>query len=81
MGWLVTAPYVVPRMHPYCVPWGEYHLRRDGAQLTACGVYAVEWHVFWGHDIAANPQEACRVCLWVSRESECADSPDQRQPA
>lgn len=68
-AWLVTAPQQQPR--PFSggrAPWGTYHLKENGGHLTACGEYAVGWHVFWDHQITPLAPQACRACLDVFRE-------------
>lgn len=62
--WLVTAPYRTPERDSIArTPWGAYHLKKDGALLTACGRYAVAWHVFWGHPVDPRDPDACHACL------------------
>jgi hypothetical protein len=64
--WLVTGPHEVPRSESVDrVPWGTYHLKRNGDIVTACGEFAVDWHVFWGHAPNPTARQACRVCMRV----------------
>jgi len=66
--WLVTAPQQQPRRTSVDrAPWGTYHLKENGGLLTACGEYAVAWHVFWGHEVNPLDREACRACIRAMR--------------
>lgn len=66
--WLVTAPQQQPRSASADrAPWGTYHVKENGGLLTACGEYAVTWHVFWGHEVNPLDREACRACIRVMR--------------
>lgn len=64
--WLVTGPYQAPAsLSADRVPWGTYHLRKNGALVAACGTSAVAWHVFWGHAVDPHGSQACRDCLKI----------------
>ncbi|GAA4100474.1 hypothetical protein BJ958_000886 [Nocardioides kongjuensis] len=63
-AWVVTAPYRQPRSIDALAPWGDFHLKRQGALWTACGVPANDWHVFWTHTFKPEIPEACLEC-WV----------------
>lgn len=66
--WLVTAPQQQPRRTSVDrAPWGTYHLKENGGLLTACGEYAVTWHVFWGYEVNPLQREACRACIRAMR--------------
>ncbi|WP_147384899.1 hypothetical protein [Nocardioides cavernaquae] len=62
-GWLVTAPHQKPAsVSRGRAPWGTFHFKENGGLLTACGEYAVAWHVFWGLEVNPLERQACRVC-------------------
>lgn len=66
-GWLVTAPYQQPASASAVrAPWGTFHFKENGALLTACAEYAVDWYVFWGRDVNPLERHACRVCVRVT---------------
>jgi hypothetical protein len=66
--WLVTAPQQQPRSASIDrVPWGTYHLKENGAIVTACGEFAVSWNVFWGYEVNPLAREACRACMRAMR--------------
>ncbi|GAB3857810.1 hypothetical protein GCM10028801_16810 [Nocardioides maradonensis] len=67
--WRVTAPQVRrPTRVGRREPWGKAHLRREGDAVTACGLVAVEWHVFWDVQLSAAGVDACSECVGVLRE-------------
>lgn len=70
--WLVTAPHLRPRFASVDrAPWGAYHLKEDGSAVTACGMSAVAWHVFWR--LSADPSDgyACSDCVrYVARHCQ-----------
>jgi hypothetical protein len=66
-GWLVTAPHQQPASaSSERAPWGIFHFKQNGGLLTACGEYAVAWHVFWGLEVNPLERQACRVCVRVT---------------
>jgi hypothetical protein len=81
--WLVTAPQQQPHsVSVDRVPWGMYHFKQNGAIVTACGEFAVSWHVFWGHDVNPVARDACRACIRAMRgrliDGPCNASPSGR---
>lgn len=69
--WLVTSPYEVPRAEGReRAPWGVVHLKRNGALLTACGLFAASWKVFWTHRHVPGAPQSCRACERVLRRGE-----------
>lgn len=61
---LVTAPQMQPRAESSeRLPWGQHHLKANGAGVTLCGQSSLTWHVFW--TVKADPLDpsACPVCL------------------
>lgn len=76
--WLVTAPYVQPRSTSAVrAPWGTYHVKQNGAALTACGELVATWHVFWGFEINPLADEACDGCMRVMRGQRLDGAPDR----
>lgn len=66
-GWLVTGPHQQPASASAArAPWGTFHFKENGGLLTACGEYAVGWHVFWGLEVNPMDRQACRVCVRVT---------------
>jgi hypothetical protein len=64
--WLVTAPQKQVRLRSgRREPWGQVHLRRDGATVSACGRPAGEWFVFWDQSFSPTRPDACRECARV----------------
>lgn len=61
--WLVTSAQEQPRISPERGPWGTVHARRNGSLVTACGIYAVAWPVFWGRSLGQSSDESCPTCL------------------
>jgi hypothetical protein len=62
--WLVTAPQMRPCYESVDrVPWGTYHLKENGGAMTACGMSAVTWHVFWGRAADPTDSAACPECI------------------
>lgn len=66
--WLVTGPQLAARADAPRAPWGTYHVKRNGDLVTACGEFAVGWHVFWGHGFSRQSDQACRACLRALRD-------------
>lgn len=44
-------------------PYGVQHARTVGSQLTACGISAVEWPIFWEMAFPREPESSCEDCL------------------
>lgn len=72
--WQVTAPYVAPHQADR-EPWGTHHVKLEGSLVTACGVSAVAWPIFWGRDFDAVAKGACPRCAQVLR---IAQAPERR---
>ena len=61
---LVTAPQMQPRTESIeRLPWGQHHLKANGAGLTLCGQSALTWHVFWNYRTDPCDPRACPECL------------------
>ncbi len=63
----VTAPYRLTFgewPNDRWIPAGEVHARHAGSGRTACGLVALEWPIFWGHEFEPGP-ESCRGCLRI----------------
>lgn len=66
-AWIVTAPHEVPRsLGRERAPWGDYHLRPDGAALTACGLSTLTWTSFWTLKPSPQDQNACVACRSIA---------------
>lgn len=75
--WLVTAPHRQPRVASTDrAPWGTFHFKENGGLLTACGEYAVDWHVFWGFEVNHLEHDACAECRRVVL-GQCGHSGDR----
>lgn len=65
---LVTAAHYVATEweseHTW-LPYGEWHARRVGSLVTACGRSAVTWRYFWTLEFRAAGPRACPECLRV----------------
>jgi hypothetical protein len=72
--WLVTGPQVSSRLGESRSPWGTYHVKHNGHLVTACGEFAVGWHVFWNHEFSAYSVGACRACLREIRREAAASA-------
>lgn len=48
-------------------PYGVQHARSVGSPLTACGLSAVEWPMFWEMAFPRNTVESCEECLVAIR--------------
>jgi len=43
-------------------PYGVHHARAVGEPLTRCGLFAVEWRIFWAMPFDPMAPEACPRC-------------------
>ena len=43
-------------------PFGARHARRVGSLITLCGLFAVEWPMFWDMEFDAADASACEAC-------------------
>jgi len=62
--WLVTTPVARSRTWPR-EPWGIVHVRGNGELLTACGVFAVGWPVFFDQTFDVEGYSSCESCASV----------------
>lgn len=46
-------------------PLGTSHARRSGDRVTACGIDATEWKMFWHLPFSAAQADACPEC-WLA---------------
>ena len=67
--WLVsTAHTYVRRMSAkegIRLPYGVQHARQVGSQLTACGLGAFTWELFWDAAFPSGSSSPCHECLRV----------------
>lgn len=72
--WLVSTPHSCPsRTYGGRVrlPYGTQHARKVGSPLTACGVGAFDWELFWEAPFPHDPSSSCHDCLQATaREKE-----------
>jgi hypothetical protein len=43
-------------------PWGTVHVRRNGSNVTACGLPTLAWYVFWTRRFVPGAQNSCWTC-------------------
>jgi hypothetical protein len=65
--WQVTGPQKEAGYGKVRRPWGTVHLRREGTQVTACGILAANWYVFWDLDFGPGNPSACAECARAQR--------------
>lgn len=72
--WLVSTPHSFLNRtdgRGVRLPYGTQHARKVGSQLTACGVGAFDWELFWETPFPDDPSSSCHDCLRVTaREKE-----------
>ena len=49
------------------LPYGVQHARTVGSPLTACGIAAVEWPMFWEMAFPRSPEQTCEECMVAVR--------------
>ena len=55
-------------------PFGLHHARQVGRPVTACGVLAAEWQLFWDMPFPAEPGSTCPDCRRVVELSLVKDT-------
>lgn len=79
--WLVSAKYrtVIARDGDSdWYPVGEHHAREAGENLTACGLVAIGWPVFWLMPFEPRASVSCTDCIEAVTRAEA--SPHQERP-
>jgi hypothetical protein len=66
--WYVTSSHGTRIANPsgpaQWQPYGLHHARQAGSIVTACGLWAAEWQIFWDLAFPSAPgQTTCRMCL------------------
>lgn len=61
-NWLVTARHLDPRHPEGRYPWGDWHIRLDRTDFTACGLSTAGWRTFWHLRFEAEAEKACETC-------------------
>ena len=52
------------------LPYGVQHARQVGSQLTACGLAAVGWELFWDAPFPQESSSPCPECRRVVARTE-----------
>ena len=67
--WQVTGPQKASA-HGERRPWGTVHARRNGSNLTACGLPTITWYVFWNLRFVPGGHDMCWNCSTVIRHAD-----------
>lgn len=51
-------------------PFGNHHARQVGAPVTACGLAAHDWRMFWELPFPSTPEATCPACMAVVASTE-----------
>jgi hypothetical protein len=46
-------------------PFGTHHARQIGSRTTACGLFAVDWKLFWDQTFTGLREAECPECREV----------------
>jgi len=79
--WLVSAKHraVVSRDGDRAGhPVGDHHARQSGENLTACGLVAIGWPVFWLMGFQPDDPTSCPECI-TAVERAAAEAQPQHQ--
>lgn len=61
LQWQVTGPQKTSERGER-KPWGAVHARRNGSNVTACGLSTITWYVFWNLSFVPGSQDSCWTC-------------------
>jgi hypothetical protein len=66
--WYITASHrrIGRRRGPIDLPFGVGHIRKVGSNVTACGLNATSWMIFWTTPVD-DVENFCLDCDWVRR--------------
>lgn len=67
--WYVTSSHKVGAFGDE-KPYGLKHARQPGTPVTACGVLALTWPIFWDRPFAATSERTCRACGQLLHEQD-----------
>ena len=73
--WLVSAKHrtVIARDgDSEWYPVGEHHAREAGENLTACGLVAIGWPVFWLMPFKPGSSVSCTECTGAVKRAEAS---------
>ena len=73
--WLVSAKHrtVISRDGDRdWYPVGEHHAREAGENLTACGLVAIGWPVFWLMPFKPGSSSSCSECTAAVKRAEAS---------
>jgi hypothetical protein len=59
--WYVTATHTIGA-HGAELPYGTRHARGPGDPMTACGLRALDWPIFWDMPFSGRQEQACPAC-------------------
>ena len=79
--WLVSAKHRTVVLRDGDSEWspiGEHHARQAGENLTACGLVAIGWPVFWLMPFRPRASISCPACVEAVTRAE-ASSHIERQ--
>jgi hypothetical protein len=79
--WLVSAKHRTVIMRDGESEWsplGEHHARQSGENLTACGLVAIGWPVFWLMPFEPEASTSCPNC--VAAVTSAAASTHRERP-
>lgn len=52
------------------VPYGMQHARQVGSPLTACGLTAIDWEIFWSVEFPDSDHSTCTDCVRVVQSAD-----------
>lgn len=52
------------------LPYGVQHARQVGSRLTACGLAAIGWELFWDQSFPDRSTSPCPECVHVVARTE-----------
>jgi hypothetical protein len=70
--WLATSPngtWQLRGQERAWVPYSMPHARAVGSSVTACGLFAVGWQLFWDIPFDAASPQVCQECAQAIRAS------------
>ncbi|GAB7007807.1 hypothetical protein JCM18899A_52830 [Nocardioides sp. AN3] len=72
--WLVSTAHAymqrVSAKEGIRLPYGVQHARQVGSRLTACGLAAIGWELFWDQSFPDRSTSPCPECVHVVARTE-----------